>query len=136
MRTPQVFDASALLPLVVDRADQQSAIEAAIGIEIVIPHVADGEVMSSLRRLWLGGEIEREELIEAVADLEAMPMPRFGMRGLHQRVLQLRHNLTPYDATYVALAEALELELVTFDRGIARAPGIACDVILLERSAA
>lgn len=37
----QVFDASALLPLVLDRADQRSVVEAAIGVEIVVPHVAD-----------------------------------------------------------------------------------------------
>lgn len=132
MRTAQVFDASALLPLITNRPDQRSAVEAAFGVDIVVPHIADAEVLSSLRGLWLSGQIDGRIVVEAAAELEAMPMPRFGMRGLHQRVLQLRHNLTTYDATYVALAEALELELVTYDRAMAEAPGIACDVILLD----
>jgi predicted nucleic acid-binding protein len=89
-------------------------------------------VLSALRGRWLGGLIGRSALVDAASDLEAMPLPRFGMRGLHQPVLQLREHLTTYDATYVALAEALQLELVTYDRAMATAPGIACDVILLE----
>ena len=132
VRSAQVFDASALVPLLTDRPGQRAVIEAAEGVEIVVPHVADAEVLHGLRGLWLSGQIDGSHLIEAAAVLEAMPMPRFGMAGLHQRVLQLRQNLTVHDATYVALAEALQLELVTYDRAMATAPGIACDVILLE----
>lgn len=132
MPTSQVFDASALLPLLIDRPGQRAVIDAAIGVEIVVPHIADAEVLHALRGLWISGSIDQQLLIEAAGVLEAMPMPRFGMAGLHQRVLQLRQNLTVYDANYVALAEALQLELVTYDRAMATAPGIACDVILLE----
>lgn len=132
VRTAQVFDSSALVPLVTDRPDQRAVVEAAIGVEIVVPHIADAEVLHALRGLWLGGSIDQQFLLEATVEYEAMPIPRFGMQGLHQRVLQLRQNLTAYDATYVALAEALQLELVTYDRAMATAPGIACDVILLE----
>jgi len=130
--TAQVFDSSALVPLVTNRPGQRAVLEAAIGVEIVVPHLADAEVLLALRGLWLGGLIDQSQLVVAAADLEAMPMPRFGMQGLHQRVLQLRQNLTVYDATYIALAEVLQLELVTYDRAMAMAPGIACDVILLE----
>lgn len=130
--TTQVFDSSALVPLLTHRPEQRAVLQAAIGVEIVAPHLADAEVLNALRGLWLTGSIDQHQLIVAAADLEAMPMPRFGMAGLHQRVLQLRQNLTVYDATYVALAEALELELVTYDRAQAEAPGIRCDVILLE----
>ena len=132
MRTAQVFDSSALVPLLTNRPGQRAVLDAAIGVEIVVPHHADAEVLHALRGLWLGGRIDEYQLIVATADLEAMPMPRFGLAGLHQRVLQLRHDLTAYDAAYVALAEALELELVTYDRAMASAPGILCDVILLE----
>ena len=155
--TAQVFDASALVPLLTNCPGQRAVLDAAIGVEILVPHLhigkvrhqdlhadaaigveilvphlADVEVLHALRGLWLAGQIEEAELVIAAADLEAMPMPRFGMTGLHHRVLQLRQNLSVYDATYVALAEALELELVTYDRAMAAAPGIRCDVILLE----
>jgi predicted nucleic acid-binding protein len=132
MRTSQVFDASALLPLIVNRPDQRRAIELAVRADILVPHVADAEVLTSLRNLWLSGQIDQVHLMTAAAELEAMPVPRFGMLGLHQRVLQLRSHLSTFDATYIALAESLELELVTYDRAQAEAPGIRCDVILLE----
>lgn len=132
MRTSLVFDASALLPLVVNRPAQRGAIETAMGADILVPHVADAEVLTSLRNLWLSGQIDQPLLLAAAGELEAMPVPRMGMLGLHQRVLQLRSHLSTFDATYVALAESLELELVTYDRAQAEAPGIRCDVILLE----
>jgi len=34
-----------------------------------------------------------------------------------------RHNLTAYDAAYIALAEVLHAPLVTCDRALASAPG-------------
>ncbi|WP_155838462.1 type II toxin-antitoxin system VapC family toxin [Arthrobacter castelli] len=36
---------------------------------------------------------------------------------------QLRHNLSAYDAHYVALAEALGATVLTCDRRITNAPG-------------
>jgi predicted nucleic acid-binding protein len=43
---------------------------------------------------------------------------------------QLRHNVTTYDAAYVALAELLALPLLTSDARLAAAPGLRCQVIL------
>jgi predicted nucleic acid-binding protein len=39
-----------------------------------------------------------------------------------------RRNLTPYDATYVALAERLGCPLLTTDRALASAPHVGVDV--------
>jgi predicted nucleic acid-binding protein len=38
-------------------------------------------------------------------------------------IWKLRENITAYDATYVALAEALDAPIVTCDAPLARAPG-------------
>lgn len=48
------------------------------------------------------------------------------------RVWELRHNLTPYDASYVALAETLDVTLLTADGRLARAPSLRCEVELVE----
>jgi len=45
---------------------------------------------------------------------------------LLDRVWELRGNLTPYDAAYVALAERLRIPLLTADQAIAAAPGVRC----------
>ena len=47
------------------------------------------------------------------------------------RAYELRSNVTPYDAAYVALAEALRCELVTADARLAAAPGLRCDTRLV-----
>jgi predicted nucleic acid-binding protein len=43
-------------------------------------------------------------------------------------VFELRANVTPYDAVYVALAEELGCLLLTADRRLSRAPGLRCEV--------
>lgn len=52
--------------------------------------------------------------------------------GLLPRVWELRDNLTAYDATYVAVAEALDADLVTADQRLTRAPGIRCSTTLVH----
>jgi predicted nucleic acid-binding protein len=42
------------------------------------------------------------------------------------RIWELRHNVTSYDAWYVALAEAIGAPLATLDEHLAKAYGIAC----------
>jgi predicted nucleic acid-binding protein len=56
---------------------------------------------------------------------------RYAVFGLLERIWELRTNLTAYDASYVALAEALDCALVTCDARIARAPGLKCAVTVL-----
>jgi predicted nucleic acid-binding protein len=66
----------------------------------------------------------------AVLDLRALPIERVPHTALLERAWALRHNLTPYDAAYVALAEALGAPLLTADRRLARASGPRCAVEL------
>ncbi len=56
---------------------------------------------------------------------------RYPALPLLPRVYALRNNITPYDAVYVALAEALNCPLVTADARLANAPGIRCEVQLV-----
>jgi len=43
-------------------------------------------------------------------------------------ILRLRANLTAYDASYVALAELLGVDLLTIDARLASVPGIRCHI--------
>jgi len=50
-------------------------------------------------------------------------MHRHSHLPLLHRIWELRHNLSAYDAAYVALAEVLEALLVTRDRRLAASSG-------------
>jgi predicted nucleic acid-binding protein len=58
-------------------------------------------------------------------------MSRYPVFSLLDRVWELRDNLSAYDASYVALAEALNCNLVTADRRLSRAPMIRCAVLTM-----
>ena len=63
-----------------------------------------------------------------MARLRRLPVLRHPLMPLLDRVWELRGNLTPYDAAYVALAERLRIPLLTADGSIAAAPGVRCKV--------
>jgi predicted nucleic acid-binding protein len=61
-----------------------------------------------------------------------LPLERAAHRPLLTRCWELRENVSVYDAAYVALAEALDVVLLTADARLVRAPGIRCRVELLR----
>jgi predicted nucleic acid-binding protein len=87
------------------------------------PHLLDVEVAQVLRRLVRDGQLKAERASEALLDLRDLPVERYSHEILLPRIWSLRHNLTAYDATYVALTEILGATLLTRDARISRAPG-------------
>jgi predicted nucleic acid-binding protein len=87
------------------------------------PYLLDIEVAQVVRRYATMGEIDGERGRAALADLADLPLHRYPHDFLLPRVWDLRHNLTAYDAVYVALAEALDAPLLTRDKRLAAAPG-------------
>ena len=87
------------------------------------PHLVDVEVTQGLRRLVRTGEVSADRAADAIADLADLDLHRHPHLDLLARVWKLRENITAYDATYVALAEALDAPIVTCDPPLARAPG-------------
>jgi predicted nucleic acid-binding protein len=87
------------------------------------PHLLDVEIAQVIRRYAAAGEIDSERGRELLVDLVDFPARRYPHGFLMQRVWELRHNLTAYDAIYVALAEALGASLLTRDRRLAAAAG-------------
>jgi len=87
------------------------------------PHLLDLEVTQVLRRYCASGEIDSARGKEAIEDLNDLPINRYPHDIFLHRVWELRHNMTAYDAVYVALAETLPAPLLTRDAHLASAPG-------------
>jgi predicted nucleic acid-binding protein len=124
-----VCDASALVAVLVDAgAAGRWATAAITGTELIAPHLAVFEVANVLRRHELAGLIGSDQAVQAHGDLLDLPIELWPYDLLALRAWELRHNLSAYDASYVALAELTGTTLVTLDARIAGAPGIQCDV--------
>ena len=95
------------------------------------PHLLDLEVAQVLRRYAAAGELRPERGEQALADLVAAPINRYSHDILLPRIWELRHNVTAYDAAYLALAEALDAPLITCDARLAKAPGHSATVELV-----
>lgn len=100
--------------------------------QLAAPEVIDLEVLSALRRLVRAGRLTPPDAHRLVGELPEVPIARAAHTHLAPRCWELRDNVTPYDAAYVALAELLGCPLLTGDRRLARAPGIRCRVEVLS----
>jgi predicted nucleic acid-binding protein len=101
------------------------------GQTIHTPHLADIEIISALRGLVKSGKVPVHAASRCLAAWSRITVIKYPVTGLTDRIWELRSNLTAYDATYVALAEALQGELVTADARIAGAPALRCSVIVV-----
>lgn len=129
-----VIDASVLANAIGDDEHDGEAARDVIrrGGGVSAPDLVGVETVAVLRKRWLAGTLSARRFAAAVRDLEDLALDRYPSRRLMWRAYELRDNVTAYDATYVALAEALDCPLVTADARLARAPGIRCAVELVE----
>jgi predicted nucleic acid-binding protein len=97
-----------------------------------VPHVFDVEVLHVLRRYSLSGTLSESRGRLALSRLSSTRLTRYPHASFVRRIWELRHNLTGYDAAYVALAEVLDAPLVTMDARLAQAPGHSAAVELYE----
>jgi predicted nucleic acid-binding protein len=95
------------------------------------PCLLDVEVAQVLRRYVARGEVSEARSSEGLDLLVNLPIRRHEHGPLLERVWALRENMTAYDAVYVALAEGLRATLVTRDRRLAGAMGVAAPVELI-----
>lgn len=86
------------------------------------PHLIDLEIAQVLRRYCASGDISSERAQDALDDFEDIPITRYPHDIFIQRIWELRENITAYDASYIALAEALPATLITCDTRLASAP--------------
>lgn len=116
-----VVDTSAVLEMVLGKHEVLT--ERLSREELHAPHLLDAEFLHVLRRATLGGKISTLRAELAVEDFSSLPIQRYPHEPFNARVWTLRGNLTAYDATFISLAEALNVPLITCDAKLAAAPG-------------
>jgi predicted nucleic acid-binding protein len=119
-----VIDTSAIL-------DALAASEPAPGLverlskdgDLHAPHLIDIEILHALRGMRIRDEIQAERADDARTDFAETALLRYPHQPLSDRIWELRHNLSAYDAAFVALAEMLDAPLITCDSRLASASG-------------
>ncbi|MGH7775630.1 MAG: type II toxin-antitoxin system VapC family toxin [Candidatus Dormibacterales bacterium] len=123
-----VVDASAAVAALLNAGPARQMLAAD---QLHAPHLIDSEVANALRRNEASGGISPGSASGALEIWSRLGLIRYPIIGVIRRVWELRANLSAYDASYVALAEALGCALVTCDGRIGRAPGLRCPITVL-----
>ena len=128
-----VTDASAILEVLLGTTAaldlQRRLFES--GESLHAPHWLDLEIAQVLRRYVSGGELTSQRGKQALTDLDDFPIRRYPHNLFLPRIWALRHNVTAYDAAYLALAESLAAPLITCDARLAAMPGHRATVELI-----
>jgi predicted nucleic acid-binding protein len=128
-----VVDTSAVLGALVGRPPDRRLVDRLSGGgDLCAPHLLDVELLHGLRRLVIGGRLSEDRAADARDDFAALAVDRYDHVALADRTWELRHSLTAYDASFVALAELLGVPLVTCDARLANAPGNQAAVELYQ----
>jgi predicted nucleic acid-binding protein len=123
-----VIDASVLAVFyVADDARHALVVERLkTGDALFAPAHLDAEIVSALRGMARSKPGLERVVPRALTHLAGFPIRRMPLPPLLNRMWELRHNITAYDAAYVALAERLEAVLITCDARLATASGPNC----------
>lgn len=117
-----VADASAIAELLLARPSA-SKIQRALSshTELHVPEHFHAEVLSVLRRHALTRRLSEVRAARALAELAALRVITYPVIQLMLPIWRLRSNLSVYDAAYLALAERLDIRLITLDGALAEA---------------
>jgi predicted nucleic acid-binding protein len=118
-----VVDASALLDFFGGFANAEWVAESIVEDDVHAPHLVDLEFANGLRGAVARRVVSARSARAAIDDFQAAAVVRYPHSPLLDRIWELRHALSAYDAAYVALAELLDVTLVTTDERLARSHG-------------
>ncbi|MFG2340371.1 type II toxin-antitoxin system VapC family toxin [Streptomyces yangpuensis] len=116
------MDSSALALFLTDKGSRGAAARRRIAEEdtLAAPYLLDTEIASALLGMARGAKIDPASLDEHFKTYQGLRVQRHETGPLLPRIRKLYANLSAYDATYVALAEALGVPLLTADVRIKR----------------
>ncbi len=98
---------------------------------LAAPAILPAEVAQVMRSLSRRGQLAGLRAYAALERVGDLPLSLAEFLPHRRRVWELRDNVSAYDAWYVALAESLDVPLVTLDARLARAAGPRCQIVLL-----
>jgi predicted nucleic acid-binding protein len=125
-----VVDSSVLIAALIDIGSHGTWAEhVLLGQLLHAPELVRAEATNVLRRLERTKLITTPEANGARDDLMQLDIVLFPFEPFADRIWELRHNLTSYDAWYVALAEGLRLPLATLDERLSRSNVGVCDFL-------
>ena len=122
-----VIDASLVVAALIDGGTDGTWAESVfVSADLAAPALMPVEVANILRRASLSGDVSQDVASQAHDDLLELRVDLFPYEPFGARVWELRTSVTAYDAWYVAVAETLDVPLVTLDRRLSRASGPRC----------
>ncbi|MBV9727765.1 MAG: type II toxin-antitoxin system VapC family toxin [Gammaproteobacteria bacterium] len=122
-----VVDSSVIVAALIDTGPYGVWAEQAIEREeLYAPELVRAEVMNILRRFERAKQITTPEANTAREDLMQLEIELLPFEPFSDRIWELRHTVTSYDAWYVAVAESLAFPLATLDDRLATANGPRC----------
>lgn len=131
--TERVLDASVLTYALIGKTSDAASLRAVLrGTTCHAPHLIDAELGNVLRRRVRAEDVtsvQARTALQAARDVIDFRYPHFG--ALADLAWRWRHDLSFYDALYVALAVRLDIPLVTGDARLSKAPGLPCSIELV-----
>ena len=128
-----VVDASVIVEALVDKGiSGTTARQRLRSIDAVAPNHLPLEVISATRRHLQAGRLSAEHAAGALTMLRQLRIALMTTEPLLERIWELRHNVTAYDAAYIALAEGIGASFLTGDRRLAAVAARSCTVEVHE----
>ncbi len=125
-----VIDSSVVVAALVDSGPHGDwAEEVLAGGVLQAPELLLAEATNIFRRLERARLISTPEANAAQDDLMQLDIDLFPFEPFAGRIWELRHNVTSYDAWYVAIAEALKLPLATLDESLSKSMRVTCKFV-------
>ncbi|KXO97811.1 type II toxin-antitoxin system VapC family toxin [Tsukamurella pseudospumae] len=127
----QVLDSSVVVAAFIDLGDDGDwALSMLEDGPIVAPQLMPFEAANIIRRTLSRGEIDEVTARQALGRLHRLAVTTYvSFAAVADRAWELRANVTTYDASYVAVAEAFDCRLATLDHRLARATGPRCEIV-------